>query len=254
MLWIVGDIQGCAHELELLLSAIRFEVGRDQLWCAGDTINRGPDSVATLACLERIGARSVLGNHERYALAAHAGLWPRKRDTLDELFAHPKVEHWFRQIETWPVLWNMGLDVSPKGDRKRPLWLVHGGLHPNWQSPADLEAVAARVNRPQPRADRVDDPEIKLATVLRCCTADGNRTRFTGKPRDRPAGEYAWDSLQNGPAYIVHGHWARRGHYRGEHSIGLDSGCVYGLQLTAWAPESDEIVQIPAVPRPPSKR
>jgi bis(5'-nucleosyl)-tetraphosphatase (symmetrical) len=45
---------------------------------------------------------------------------------------------------------------------------------------------------------------------------------------------------------VIHGHWATRGHYRGERTIGLDSGCVYGGYLTAWCQDEDRIVQIPS--------
>jgi bis(5'-nucleosyl)-tetraphosphatase (symmetrical) len=42
----------------------------------------------------------------------------------------------------------------------------------------------------------------------------------------------------------VHGHWARRGLYRGERTMGLDSGCVYGGPLSAWCQEEDRVVQV----------
>ena len=47
---------------------------------------------------------------------------------------------------------------------------------------------------------------------------------------------------------IVHGHWARRGYYRGPRTLGLDSGCVYGGPLTAWCVEEDRIVQVQRKP------
>ena len=42
----------------------------------------------------------------------------------------------------------------------------------------------------------------------------------------------------------------RRGYYRAERTMGLDSGCVYGGTLTAWCQDEDRIVQIPAISRP----
>jgi bis(5'-nucleosyl)-tetraphosphatase (symmetrical) len=53
-----------------------------------------------------------------------------------------------------------------------------------------------------------------------------------------------WDAFYRGDDLVVHGHWARRGHYRGERTLGLDSGCVYGGPLTAWCLEEDRIVSI----------
>ena len=56
MRWIVGDIQGCARALEALLAELELEPGRDELWAAGDLINRGPDSLATLRLWRSLGA------------------------------------------------------------------------------------------------------------------------------------------------------------------------------------------------------
>ena len=49
MHWLVGDVQGCARELDTLLALARFDPYRDELWCVGDLVNRGPDSLATLS-------------------------------------------------------------------------------------------------------------------------------------------------------------------------------------------------------------
>ncbi len=42
------------------------------------------------------------------------------------------------------------------------------------------------------------------------------------------------------------GHWARRGLVELERTRGLDTGCVYGGELTAWIPEEDRIVSVAA--------
>jgi bis(5'-nucleosyl)-tetraphosphatase (symmetrical) len=63
-------------------------------------------------------------------------------------------------------------------------------------------------------------------------------------PQDCEAPYRPWDDLYRGDTLVVHGHWARRGHYRGARTIGLDSGCVYGGKLTAWCQDEDRIVQV----------
>ena len=45
--YVVGDIQGCYKPLKKLLKKINFLKSKDQLWCVGDLINRGPDSLDT---------------------------------------------------------------------------------------------------------------------------------------------------------------------------------------------------------------
>ena len=59
--------------LERLLKELRFDEGRDELWCCGDLINRGPDSLATLQLWASVGGQAVLGNHEVYAISAFDG-------------------------------------------------------------------------------------------------------------------------------------------------------------------------------------
>ncbi len=69
---IVGDVHGCAAELEELLSRAALS-SSDRLCFVGDLIARGPDTRRVLGIVTETGARSVLGNHEEHLLAARAG-------------------------------------------------------------------------------------------------------------------------------------------------------------------------------------
>ena len=89
--------------------------------------------------------------------------------------------------------------------------------------------------------------DVSFATRVRCCTPEGERCRETGPPEECLVPYRPWDEFYTGDLLVVHGHWARRGHYRGERTLGLDSGCVYGGALTAWCHEEDRIVQVPAL-------
>ncbi len=64
MRWVVGDVQGCARELEALLEAVRFDPARDELVSVGDLVNKGPDSLAVLRLWHDVEGRGVLGNHD----------------------------------------------------------------------------------------------------------------------------------------------------------------------------------------------
>ncbi len=240
MRWYVGDIQGCAREFERLLKAIRFDPGRDELWCLGDLLNRGPDSLATLRLWRDVGGRGVLGNHEVYALLVRAGAWPRKRDTLQQLFDAHDGDELLARLRALPVL-----AFQAGGEGVRDVWAVHAGLDPRWQG--RLHAVARRINDDAEHDDAwLEHPDVSFATRVRCCTADGQRTRFDRAPEDCPPPFQPWDQHYSGEALVVHGHWAWRGHYRGPRTIGLDSACVYGGALTAWCQEEDRVVQVAA--------
>src|SRR5688500_2619714 len=60
---IIGDVHGCAAELDTLLDKVGF-AGDDRLYCVGDLVARGPDGIGVLRLLGKLGARSVLGNHD----------------------------------------------------------------------------------------------------------------------------------------------------------------------------------------------
>jgi len=241
VLWVVGDLHGCAGPLERLLSEIRFDPGRDTLWCAGDLVNTGPASVETLEILASVRARSVLGNHDVYAVRAARGWTERRPDRLDALLAHPDRDRWIDWLAALPLLARL-----PAPDGESGTLLVHAGFDPGWDDPvATLEAVDAEA-RGETWFSR---PEVAFATRVRCCTRGGERSRETGPPSACPPPFHPWDAWWTGPERVVHGHWARRGHYRLGRSVGLDSGCVYGGPLTAWNVEEDRVVQVPGQTR-----
>jgi bis(5'-nucleosyl)-tetraphosphatase (symmetrical) len=75
-IWMVGDIQGCCSSLDELLA--HPEIAQEPLarfWFAGDLVNRGSQSLATLRRLMPLEERSVaiLGNHDLHLLAVAAG-------------------------------------------------------------------------------------------------------------------------------------------------------------------------------------
>jgi bis(5'-nucleosyl)-tetraphosphatase (symmetrical) len=240
--WVVGDIQGCARELDDLLREIRFDEARDELWSVGDLVNRGPDSVATVRLWRDLGGHGVIGNHEVYALCSRSGRWPRKTDTLQAMRDDEDADALYAALRELPLLAKLPARDAPIGDT----WLVHGGLHPEW---TDLDATAERIAAADDGTDDwLEHPDVRYSTRLRVCWPDGERVKFHGKPGDRPEGTEPWDALYRGERWVVHGHWAWRGHYRNERRrvIGLDSACLYGGRLTAWCMEEDRVASVPA--------
>jgi bis(5'-nucleosyl)-tetraphosphatase (symmetrical) len=238
MRWVIGDIQGCAREFDELLSAIRFDPNRDELWCVGDLINRGPDSLATLRLWQSVGGRSLLGNHEINALLSYSGRRPKELTLLEDLFDAEDAELFMQMLRGLPVF----AHLPPEG-RGPDTWIVHAGLSPLW---TDLDRVSERINGAVHDDDWLESPDVQFAVNVRCCTEAGERNGFTGHPDECVEPFVPWDSLYRGREFIVHGHWAMRGYYRTDRTMGLDSGCVYGGSLTAWCQEEDRIVQVPS--------
>lgn len=61
---VVGDLHGHRGLLEQALDRLSFDPSRDRVLSVGDLVDRGPDSLATLALIEEPWFHAVLGNHE----------------------------------------------------------------------------------------------------------------------------------------------------------------------------------------------
>jgi bis(5'-nucleosyl)-tetraphosphatase (symmetrical) len=112
--------------------------------------------------------------------------------------------------------------------------MVHAAVHPHW----DEKRLAA----PMSPAD------VDFLINARYCDADGNRPVEDWPPPGPPF--RPWDDFYRGKKRVVFGHWARRGLVVRPQCIGLDTGCVYGGQLSAWIAEEDRIVQVDGWKRP----
>jgi len=81
----------------------------------------------------------------------------------------------------------------------------------------------------------LDAQSIEDLTELR--TLGSDRTNREGVP---------WYEVYNGEKIVLFGHWPASPPRRGPRAIGLDTGCVYGYDLTAYIIESDEFVSVKA--------
>jgi diadenosine tetraphosphatase ApaH/serine/threonine PP2A family protein phosphatase len=54
-----------------------------------------------------------------------------------------------------------------------------------------------------------------------------------------------WYEVYEGPKFVLFGHWPAPLR-RGPRALGIDTGCVYGYQLTAYVLEEDRLVSVPA--------
>ena len=245
----IGDVHGCADELQDLLEKLHYDPASQALYFVGDLVNRGPKSLQTLRDVISLGAESVLGNHELHLLARADGRrQPAPLDTLDELLAAPDSDtllDWVRDrpaVQLWP-----------------DLILVHAGLPTAWD---DLEIEAARINRMLAAATPLtEDPELTFLVSARYCDANGNQVHseysraLAGStdpaigdgPTSVPQASWTpWYERYGGHRTVVFGHWADRGLVNAERLRGLDTGCVWGGLLTAWIAEKNQFVSVAA--------
>ena len=207
----VGDVHGCAVELRDLLTLFDFRPGSDRLLLTGDAFSRGPDPIGVWEQIATTRARMVLGNHDDRLLRhlrqnRDTGLKPEHRLTLERV----------RPIAGQLLSWLGSLPLWIVEDR---FVLVHAGLNPD----TGLEGTT----REEFLAIRTWPPIDGL---------EGPRWHDRYRPDDR---------------LLVFGHDApgglvvRRRPDGRPYLLGLDSGCVYGGQLSGYLLEEDRLVKVP---------
>jgi len=85
-------------------------------------------------------------------------------------------------------------------------------------------------------------PNVELYSQT---TGDMTRLRTLGADRESEEGT-PWYHVYHGDKIVLFGHWPSPEPRRGRKAIGLDTGCVYGYNLTAYIIESDEFVSVKA--------
>lgn len=246
----IGDIQGCHSAFQALLEKLSPPADTP-LWIAGDVVNRGPDSLAALRALVDLGPRvtAVLGNHDLHLLAVSAGLrTERPGDTIGEILDAPDAEALLDWVRHRPFV-----------HAENGMLLVHAGVLPQWDATLVLE-LADELQRALRAPDWRDtlqklygnepnqwSPNLKKRdrmrvafnafTRLRFCMPDGTMEfKANGGPDSAPPGYLPWFDVpgrRTKDVTVVFGHWAALGLMLRDNVVALDSGCVWGNQLSA---------------------
>ena len=265
--YAIGDVQGCHDALKRLVQQIRFDPTTDRLWFVGDLVNRGPDSLAVLRFIQHLGssAQVVLGNHDLFLLAvAEEVVDLRAKDTIrDVLDAEDRHE-----LLQW-------LRYQPLHLYEPPFFMVHAGLLPQWTvaeaasfareveislSGPDYRAVLQAIFHTQaPTWHPTLQGSVRLAAItriftkLRACTPSGETSSFSGSPGETPAGYQPWFQIpgrRSADTTLITGHWAALGLHMEPNLLAIDSGCVWGRQLTAVRLEDRRVFQVDGLARP----
>jgi len=251
-IYAIGDVQGCYDSLRTLLDKIKFDPSADTLWFTGDLVNRGPQSLEVLRYVSALpSAVTVLGNHDLHCLAVASGAAKTKRrDTFDALFASTDRDELLGWLRHQPLL---------HVDSKLNKVLVHAGLLPQWdltlaQALArEAEAMIRQSVHNQLFQHMYGDepnqwdeklagwPRIRLIintfTRLRYCTDDGQmELRAKMAPGQQPPGLRPWFEIperRTRDTHVLFGHWSTLGYTNKGPVTSLDSGCLWGGQLTA---------------------
>jgi hypothetical protein len=210
----IGDVHGCAAEFETLLGEVGFDKGKDRLLLTGDVFTRGAEPLRVWELIQDTGAVMVIGNHDERMVKQLR----RIQDGKDPQFKHADQARTMEALEAVLVplfTWLLALPLCVCGDG---FVLVHAGINP--------ELGIVGTSREEFLAIRTWPPIDSL---------DGPRWHDYYRPEER---------------LLLFGHDAPGGLVIKErvdgmpYLVGLDSGCVYGNQLSGYILEEERLVQV----------
>lgn len=260
--YAIGDIQGCLKPLQRALSLVAFNPSKDTLWIAGDLVNRGPQSLETLKLIYRLSdsTRIVLGNHDLHLMATYFGVRKASsKDTFNDILQAPEAAKLIDFLVEQPLI---------QHDKTLGYTMTHAGIPAIWdtQKARDLaDEVAVVLKQPRLRQDFLEhmygnepdtwSDQLKGNTRLRVITNYLTRMRFISRsgrmdldsnstPKSPPKSMSPWyefSPIKPRKTRLLFGHWAAlQGLFDHPEVIGLDTGCVWGGQLTIMNLNSGE--------------
>lgn len=265
-MYCIGDIQGCDAALGDLLDKLAFSPSRDTLYVLGDLVNRGPESASVLRRLMAMdgSAFCLLGNHDIHLLAVSQGIRQMGRwDTLTELLTASDASlllDWLRR--------------QPLALYANRCLMVHAGVQPQWDVAQTLECAAevaehlrsrqwtgflseAFGNQPALWRESLHGMArwrliINTLTRIRFLHVDGSldfsHKRSIEEAPDDLVPWFAHPLRRTADTLVAFGHWSALGLIKRHNLLALDTGCVWGEELTAVeiTPEGTpgEVIQV----------
>ena len=238
---IIGDVHGCADELELLLAKLGYQPGETPFaepgWTrktydhpesrravfVGDIVDRGPRILDAVGIVRNMvvggAALCVPGNHDAKLLKKLEGrdvkIAHGLAQTLAEIEALP--------AETWPGF-------------TRSLAAFLDGLVSHYVFDGGKLVVA--------HAGMKEEYQGRGSATVRAFALYGETTGETdefGLPV-----RYDWASEYRGAAAVVYGHTPVPEPEWLNNTVNVDTGCVFGGRLTALRYPERELVSVPA--------
>ncbi len=223
---IIGDIHGCATELETLLAGLGYTApefkhpdGRKAVF-VGDLVDRGPrilDTVRIVRCMVESGsALCVPGNHDIKLLRALRG-------------KNVKIAHGLEQ--------SLAEAAHLTDEEKASVCRFLDGLISHYVLDDGKLVVA--------HAGLKEDMQGRMSGAVREFCLYGETTGETdefGLPI-----RYNWAAEYRGEAMVVYGHTPVPQPEWLNNTINIDTGCVFGGKLTALRYPEKQLVSVPAL-------
>lgn len=262
--WAIGDLHGCYDSLITLLEKIDFNKDRDTLWLTGDLVNRGEDSLKILNYLYSIknAVKISLGNHDIYLISVFFNL-QKSTPSIQKIIDSPNIQI----LIDWIIK-----QAFVNYDDNLGYLMIHAGISPFF----DLEKIISFSRRVEKKLQsknsktwlnevldtesdiyskdlegiRLDKYIINSFTKLRYIDKKTKKLvlNYNLKPSERSKEKglkpwYKYKTIKNFPVKIIFGHWSTLGFYNDDNVLCLDSGCIWGLTLTAVRLDSDNFIK-----------
>ena len=258
--YIIGDVQGCFDALMDLLDHVSFDPHEDHLYFCGDLVNRGGKSLEVLRWVyaHQYCCSVVLGNHDLSLLARYH--LPGKASCNSEQM---KV---FEATDAALLMdWLIAQPLIIELDK---VIIVHAGIYPLWdlqQAHDYAQKASAKIqknpkkflklmfgSRPSQWRDGIEKVDLMRFTInaftrMRFVNVKGRLNfRNSGPPEStkRLVPWFAYEHRQDIPKHIVFGHWSSLGYFTNAVCTCLDTGKVWGRQLTAMRLQDGDIFQV----------
>jgi len=178
----------------------------DRVVSVGDLITKGPKSREVLELFMNDSRFSTVIGNHDLAL--------RRRWNGEDIDLKASQKTAFKELKGEKDVYTLYLNALPFVIDLDTHLVVHAGLRPNVQ-------------------------------LYSQTTGDMTRLRTLGPDRESEEGT-PWYHVYQGEKIVLFGHWPSPEPRRGPKAIGLDTGCVYGFNLSAYIIETDEFVSVPA--------
>jgi hypothetical protein len=258
---IVGDVHGMMKSLEAILDKVSFDKNKgDHLILVGDLVNKGPDSASVIDLAMKLGASAVRGNHENAVLNAAAGINTTKDSPLHPegligsaaVPENPEADLPGDNARDAEVPDESGPATSAGNSTSQTAASVLSKRQLDWLAalPLILRAKLPRVPTsslgdtlivvhaglvPGIALEEQDPHAIMHMRSLVCASGDEDGF-IPAEVSGEESWVMEWDRWQDRLASkttVIFGHDAKRRLQRSKYAIGLDSGCLYGHQLSA---------------------
>ena len=219
----IGDIHGDVESFKKLYY-ILLAKGVDEVWHCGDLVDRGPDSHGVLQFCIQNKIPGVLGNHDEVILK-HWSSWKKSKfDPAKMPTRNPDKQNTLKQLTQEDIEYLKSLPYMHVFDDIKTI-AIHGGMHYKlelWQHKGEL-----------------------LSRYQMICPWKPHMSKWMNKHRDgtpeeklREEGWVRWYEVWDGEYNVVFGHTVFKDvlvHKTevGSYCIGVDTGAVFGMKMSA---------------------